>query len=120
MYTNAGDRPRAPEGTTKEKAQVSLSRIDDKLRDWQDTPFVVNGLLRRSCVAKATGLGRRGKSQKEVLEWLVKKGFIQLVMMDNEQWLRRTEKLFDESDGSESDKPVGEEDDSREHDCRKA
>ena len=96
MYTNAGDRPPAPEGTTKQKAKKTLSRIDDRLPGLEP-PVAVDGLLRRSFLAKVTGLGRN--SQPAVLKWLVKYGNIELVMMNGEQWLRRTEKLFDESAG---------------------
>ena len=117
VYTNAGNRPPAPEGTVEEKAKLTLSRIDERLPGPQP-PYVLDGLLRRSCLAVVTGLGR--KSQPAVLKWLVPEGYIELVMRNNEQWLRRTEKLFAESDGSKSDKPVGEEDGSRVHDCRKA
>ena len=107
VYTNAGNRPPVPEGTDEEKAKLTLSRIDERLLDPQP-PYVEDGLLRRTCLAVVTGLGR--KSQPDVVKLLVIQGYIELVMINGEQWLRRTEKLFDESDGSESDKPVGEED----------
>ena len=114
VYTNAGNRPPAPEGTVEEKATLTLSRIDERLLDPRP-PYVLDGLLRRSCLAVVTGLGRN--SQPDVVEWLVKEGYIELVMMNGEQWLRRTEpdssksaKPVGKMNCSESDKPIGEED----------
>ena len=114
VYTNAGNRPPAPEGTVEEKAKLTLSRIEERLPGPQP-PYVLDGLLRRTCLAVVTGLGR--KSQPDVVKLLVIQGNIELVMIDGEQWLRRTEpdgsksdKPVGEVDGSKSDKPVGEED----------
>ena len=81
-----GPRPAALLGTTEQKADEFVRRVDFAMAHCAE-PVIVNGLLRRHFVANMTGLGRN--SQAKVLKYLAAQGLIELITKDGEQWLRR-------------------------------
>ena len=81
-----GPRPAPLLGTTEQKAEEFVRRVDGAMAHLAE-PVIVNGLLRRHFLAHVTGLGR--KSQAAVLEYLAAQGAIELITKDGEQWLRR-------------------------------
>ena len=86
MISNMGPRPAPLLGTTEQKADEFVRRVDFAMAQFAE-PVIVNGLLRRHFVAKMTGLGRN--SQAAVLKYLAAQGAIELITKDGEQWLRR-------------------------------
>ena len=86
LISNMGPRPAALLGTTEQKADEFVRRVDFAMAHCAE-PVIVNGLLRRHFVANMTGLGRN--SQAKVLKYLAAQGLIELITKDGEQWLRR-------------------------------
>ena len=86
LISNMGPMPAALMGTTEQKADEFVRRVDFAMAQFAE-PVIVNGLLRRHFVAKMTGLGRN--SQPAVLKYLEAQGAIELKFKDGEQWLRR-------------------------------
>ena len=81
-----GPRPAPLLGTTEQKAEEFVRRVDGAMAHLAE-PVIVNGLLRRHGLAHVTGLGR--KSQAAVLEYLAAQGAIELITKAGEQWLSR-------------------------------
>ena len=86
MISNMGPRPAPLLGTTEQKADEFVRRVDFAMAQFAE-PVIVHGLLRRHFVANMTGLGRN--SQAAVLKYLAAQGAIELITKDGEQWLSR-------------------------------